>query len=115
MKQILSWIKNQYGTVVVTKEENGTFKRHNFPLGKSDAEVRATVMGDPVPLAEAKPIEPPAGRKPEKTIPEPPVVPKERITRQQMIDALEAAGVTDYDSRSRESLTAAYNKLKGGA
>jgi hypothetical protein len=114
MKKILSWSKNQYGTAVVTKEEDGTFKRHNFQLGKSDADIRAIVMGEPIPVTETKPVEPPAKRKQEKTIPEPPVVTKERITRQQMIDALDAAGVTDYDSRSRESLTMAFNALKKG-
>jgi hypothetical protein len=72
-------------------------------------------MGEPLPAAKAPQIEPIAKRKPEKTIPEPPVVTKERITRQQMIAALDAAGVTDYDSRSRESLTMAFNALKKGA
>ena len=114
MKQILSWSKNQYGTAVVTKEEDGTFKRHDFPLGKSNAEIRAAVMGDPIPVAEVKPVEPSAKRKPEKTIPEPPIVAKARITRQDMINALDSAGVTDYDSRNRESLTTAYNRLKSG-
>ena len=114
MRKILSWSKNQYGTAVVTKEEDGTFKRHNFPLGKNDAEIRAIVMGEAIPVTETKPVEPPAKRKPERTIPEPPVVTKERITRQQMIDALDAAGVTDYDSRNRESLTMAFNALKKG-
>lgn len=114
MKKILSWSKNQYGTAVVTKEDDGTFKRHDFPLGKSDAEIRAIIMGEPLPVAKAPQIEPPK-RKPEKTIPEPPVVTKERITRQQMIAALDAAGVTDYDSRSRESLTMAFNAIKKGA
>lgn len=98
-------------SVTVAFKDNGKIDSKVF-RNMTDAEVKAELLGTPKP--EIKPVDAPKKKEPEKTIPEPPVVPKERVTRQQMIDALEAAGVTDYDSRNRESLTAAYNKLKGG-
>lgn len=95
--------------VTVAFENNGKIDSKVF-RNMTDAEVKAELLGTPKP--EVKPIEEPKKKEPEKTIPEPPVIPKERITRRNMIAALEAAGVTDYDSRNRESLTTAYNTLK---
>ena len=48
------------------------------------------------------------------TVPTPVTVPKNRASRQDMIAALKAAGVTGVNVNNRNALEAAYAKLQGG-
>jgi hypothetical protein len=111
--KILSYIRGAFAVVVGLKDASGNIISRKFPKTMSDAEIKSVLCGTPIP--EKAPALPGVPEKAEeKSVPEPPFIPKERVTRQQMIDALEAAGVTGYDSRSRESLTAAYRQLQKG-
>ncbi len=111
--KILSYIRGASVVEVGMKDDDGKISVRRFPKSMSDAEINAVLNGGTLPEQKTENLSG-KNKEPEKTIPDPPYIPKERISRQQMIDALEAAGITDYDSRNRESLTAAYNKLKSG-
>ena len=107
---ILSFVRSAHSIDVVFLDRNKKIQQLVFPKTMSDIEIRAMVTGQELPTVnepkkeEIKPVK-------LATVPEPPVVQKNRVTRSQMINALEQAGITDYNPNNRESLTAAYDKL----
>lgn len=107
--KIITFVRSADVVTVVYADDAGKIVSRHFPKTLTDAAILAEVRGEPAP---AEPAKVPEKREPVKTIPEPPAIPKERITRQQMIDALAAAGITGVDTCNRESLTAAYAALK---
>jgi hypothetical protein len=106
--KIITFVRSADVVTVVYSDAGKIVSRH-FPKTLTDAAILAELRGEPAP---AEPAKAPAKREPVKTIPEPPAIPKERMTRQQMIEALAAAGITGVDTCNRESLTAAYAALK---
>jgi hypothetical protein len=113
MKAILSHIRTAH-TVEVVFDNDGKLEQRIYPKSITDAEIKADIYGEAIPSEPPQKQENNKTAAPVKTIPEPIVVDKHRPSRQQMIDALEFAGVTDYDPTSRESLTAAFEALKKG-
>lgn len=107
--KIITFVRSADVVTVVCANDTGKIVSRHFSKTLSDAAILAEVRGEPAP---AEPAKVPEKREPVKTIPEPPAIPKERITRQQMIDTLAAAGITGVDTCNRESLTAAYAALK---
>ena len=107
---ILSFIRAAHSIDVVILDEKGEIQQLVFPKTMSDIEIKAAIFKEQIPQKQEEKAEP---IKPVKvaTVPEPPVVQKNRVTRSQMINALEQAGITDYNPNNRESLTAAYDKL----
>jgi hypothetical protein len=112
--KIISYIRGASVVEVGIKDDDGKISVRRFPKTMSDDDIRAVLNGKLISHKNEQPEQNQKKMPEAPTVPEPPVIPKERVSRQQMIDALEAAGVTDYDSRNRESLTAAYNRLKSG-
>ena len=107
--KIITFVRSADVVTVVYSDDAGKIVSRHFSKTLTDAAILAEVRGEPAP---SEPAKAPEKRDPAKTIPEPPAIPKERITRQQMIDALTAAGITGVDTCNRESLTAAYAALK---
>lgn len=113
--KILSYIRNASAVAVIVKGEDGKIWSKTFSKERSDADIKAEILGLPPPPVsvsgeKVKKCEPPA-----KTVPEPPVVLRERVTRQEMIDTLERAKITDYDPSRFFSLKSRYEEyLRSG-
>lgn len=113
--KIITWSRNALGHDVVYLNAENKLTRRQFPASLTDEEVRAEVLNLPKPEKKVDAVPPAAKTKePAKTIPEPPATPKSRVSRQNMIDALEAAGVTNYEPNNFGKLKAAYEALKKG-
>lgn len=112
MPKILSFVRAAAAVEVVIKESDGKIALRKFPKMLTDAQIRARILGEVLPDDPPKKDVPEKVKAPVKTIPDPPPVVRERVTRQQMMDALEAAKVTDYDPTNPQSLRAAYDALK---
>ena len=112
--KIITWSRNALGHDVVYLDTENKLTRRQFPASLTDEEVRAAVLGMPKPEKKTDAIPPAKPKEPAKTLPEPPATPKSRVSRQDMIDALEAAGVTDYEPNNFGKLKAAYEALKKG-
>lgn len=112
--KIITWSRNALGHDVVYLDAENKLTRRQFPASLTDEEVRAEVLNLPKPEKKTDAIPPAKPKEPAKTIPEPPATPKSRVSRQDMIDALEAAGVTDYEPNNFGKLKAAYEALKKG-
>jgi hypothetical protein len=65
-------------------------------------------------MIEEKAVKQAELEKAKQTIPTPPVVAKNRASRQDMINALRAAGITGVNVANRNALETAYAKLQGG-
>lgn len=113
MPEIMSFVRAAAAVEVVIKERDGKIALRKFPKTFTDTQIRARIMGEVLPDPPEKEA-PEKVKAPVKTIPDPPPVVRERVTRQQMMDALEAAKVTDYDPTNPQSLRAAYDALKAG-
>jgi hypothetical protein len=111
MPKIMSFVRAATAVEVVTKERDGKIALRKFPKTLTDAQIRAHILGEVLPEVPRKDV-PEKAKAPVKTVPDPVLVVKERVTRQQMIDALEAANVTDYDPMNPQSLRSAYDALK---
>ena len=112
--KIITWSRNALGHDVVYLDAENKLTRRQFPSSLTDEEVRAAVLGMPKPEKKVAAVPLSKTKEPAKTIPEPPATPKSRVSRQDMIDALEAAGVTDYEPNNFGKLKAAYEALKKG-
>ena len=112
--KIITWSRNALGHDVVYLDAENKLTRRQFPASLTDEEVRAEVLGMPKPEKKTDANPPAKPKEPAKTIPEPPATPKSRVSRQDMIDAVEAAGVTDYGPNNFGKLKAAYEALKKG-
>ena len=112
--KIITWSRNALGHDVVYLNAENKLTRRQFPSSLTDEEVRAEVLKLPKPEKKTAAVPLSKPKEPAKTIPEPPATPKSRVSRQDMIDALEAAGVTDYEPNNFGKLKAAYEALKKG-
>lgn len=112
--KIITWSRNALGHDVVYLDAENKLTRRHFPASLTDEEVRAAVLNLPKPEKKTDATPPAKAKEPTKTIPEPPATPKSRVSRQDMIDALEAAGVTDYEPNNFGKLKAAYEALRKG-
>ncbi len=112
--KIITWSRNALGHDVVYLDAGNKLTRRQFPASLTDEEVRAAVLNLPKPEKKTDAVPAAKPKEPAKTIPEPPATPKSRVSRQDMIDALEAAGVTDYEPNNFGKLKAAYEALKKG-
>ena len=101
---------------------NGKITELRFLKDRTDREIRNIVLDTKTPpllnedniMAEEKAAEQAELEKTKQTIPTPPVVAKNRATRQDMINALRAAGITGVNVANRNALETAYAKLQGG-
>lgn len=111
--EILSIIRAAHAVEVVYMDDKGKIVQKDFPKSMNTADIKAVISGSELPIKKEDAKEP---EKPIKvqTVPEPPVATKNRITRAQMIEALERAGVVDYNPNNRESLTSAFESLRKG-
>lgn len=112
--KIITWSRNALGHDVVYLDAENKLTRRQFPSSLTDEEVRAKVLNLPKSEKKTDAAPPSKPKEPAKTIPEPPATPKSRVSRQDMIDALEAAGVTGYEPNNFGKLKAAYEALKKG-
>lgn len=110
--RIISLIRGALHVDVVAQLD-GKVKSLRFLKNHSDDEIRDIVLGKHTP-ENTPPAEPSAGADNQPTVPPPENTPKNRVSRQDMIDALKKAGVTDYQPNNRESLEKAYFALVGG-
>lgn len=112
--KIITWSRNALGHDVVYLNAENKLTRRQFPASLTDEEVRAAVLGMPKPEKKTAAAPASKSKEPAKTIPEPMATPKSRVSRQDMIDALESAGVTNYEPNNFSKLKAAYEALKKG-
>ena len=115
--RIISLIRGARYVDVVARV-NGKIQELRFIKDYSDNEIRDIVLGTKQIPSEAEGNEAPPADKdasansPEhQTVPTPPVINKDRVTRQDMINALKAAGVVDIQANNRNALEKAYNDL----
>lgn len=113
--RIISLIRGARYVDVVARV-NGKIQELRFIKDYSDNEIRDIVLGTkqiPSEGNEAPPADKDASaNSPEQqTVPTPPVINKDRVTRQDMINALKAAGVVDIQANNRNALEKAYNDL----
>lgn len=116
MKRIVRYVRTGSGVSVATIDGSKKVEVYEFAANQSDEAIKAAVLGKgntvPVPSPQkADNRNEKAVSVEKKTIPEHSAVPKDRVTRQQMIDALAKAGVTDINVNSFFALRSAYNKL----
>ena len=98
---------------VAYQDETGAFNSRQFSGTLTDAEIKAELLGLPKPEKEkSKENSKIVSADKKKTIPDPPIVPRNRITRQDMISVLEKAGIKNYDPNNYGKLKAAYNELQ---
>lgn len=115
--RIISLIRGALHVDVVAQLD-GKVQSLRFLKNHTDDEIRNIVLGKNTP-EETPPENTPnadqsAGADNQQTVPPPENTPKNRVSRQDMIDALQKAGVTDYQPNNRESLEKAYFALVGG-
>lgn len=115
--RIISLIRGALHVDVVAQLD-GKVKSLRFLKNHSDDEIRDIVLGkhipEDTPSENTPPAEPSAGADNQPTVPPPENTPKNRVSRQDMIEKLKKAGVTDYQANNRESLEKAYFALVGG-
>ena len=113
--KILSYIRNASAVAVIVKDDDGKVLSKTFSKERSDADIKAEILGLPSPPAPVSEESAKKEQPPVKTIPEPPIVRRERVTRQEMIDALEKAKINDYDPSRFFSLKSRYDEyLRSG-
>lgn len=117
--RIISMVRGAFYVDVVARLD-GKVKVMKFLKDHTDREIRDMVLDTKTPpllgenaIEEAKKAE--TQEAPKQTVPTPPVVVKNRASRQDMIAALKAAGVAGVNVSNRNALEAAYAKLQGGA
>ena len=112
--RIISMVRGALYVDVVARV-GGKIQEFRFLKNQSDREIRDIVLDtQTLPLlgenntqignADKKTTESP-------TVPTPPIVPKDRASRQDMIAALKAAGVPNIPVNNRNALEGAYNDL----
>lgn len=116
--KIISMVRGALYVDVVARLD-GKVKVLKFLKDHSDREIRDMVLDTQTPpllgenaIEEAKKAE--AQEVPQQTIPAPKAMPKNRASRQDMIAALKAAGVTNVNVSNRNALEAAYAELQKG-
>ena len=115
--RIISLIRGALHVDVVAQLD-GKVQSLRFLKNHTDDEIRNIVLGKNTP-EETPPENTPnadqsAGADNQQTVPPPENTPKNRVSRQDMIDTLKKAGVTDFQANNRESLEKAYFALVGG-
>lgn len=97
--------ENDFVTVVLA-DGNGNIKVRKFPKYMTDDEIKKSLSGEVIPVKEAV-------TEPEKvnTVPTPQATVRPRISRDQMIAALELAGVK-IDFNDPVKLKSAYKELQ---
>lgn len=115
--RIISLIRGALHVDVVAQLD-GKVQSLRFLKKHTDDEIRNIVLGKNTP-EETPPENTPnadqsAGADNQQTVPPPENTPKNRVSRQDMIDTLKKAGVTDFQANNRESLEKAYFALVGG-
>lgn len=101
---------------------NGKITELRFLKDRTDREIRNIVLDTQTPpllgenniMVEEQATQQAELKKADKTVPTPPVVAKNRASRQDMINALRAAGVTGVNVANRNALETAYAQLQGG-
>jgi hypothetical protein len=117
--RIISMIRGAFYVDVVARV-GGKIQELRFLKNYTDREIRDMVLDTQTPpLIGENSIENPKAAEEQaqviqQTVPQPPIVPKDRVTRQEMVAALKAAGVANIPINNRNALEAAYAKLQGG-
>ena len=123
--RIISMIRGAVYVDVVARVD-GKIKELRFLKDHTDREIRDMIFDTKTPpllgedsiMAERKAKEQAAAaaaaEKQQQTVPTPPPVDKPRATRQDMINALRAAGVVGVNVNNRNALEAAYAALQSG-
>lgn len=123
--RIISMIRGAVYVDVVARV-GGKIKEMRFLKDYTDREIRDMVfdtktmplLGEDSITAERKAKEQAIvaaiAEKQQQTVPQPPIVPKDRASRQDMINALRAAGITGVNVNNRNALEAAYAALQSG-
>lgn len=105
--EIKKLIRENDRVMVVFADDSGTLAIRYFPKTLTNEEIKADICGTPAPAAA--PVE---EKEPEKavTIPPPPVVNRQRVSRDQMVAAVTAAKI-NVDINDPAKLKAAYRNL----
>lgn len=119
--RIISLVRGAIYVDVVARID-GKITELRFLKDYTDREIRNMVFDTQTPpllgedsiMAEEKAVKQAELEKAKQTIPAPPVVAKNRASRQDMINALRAAGITGVNVANRNALETAYAKLQGG-
>jgi hypothetical protein len=119
--RIISLVRGAIYVDVVARID-GKITELRFLKDHTDREIRNMVfdtqtpplLGDDSIMIEEKAVKQAELEKAKQTIPTPPVVAKNRASRQDMINALRAAGITGVNVANRNALETAYAKLQGG-
>lgn len=113
--RIISMVRGAFYVDVVARID-GQIKVLKYSKEHTDREIRDMVLDTKTPplLGEDSIAKAAAAEAPKQTVPTPPVVAKNRASRQDMIAALKAAGITGVNINSRNALEAAYNSLQKG-
>ena len=123
--RIISMVRGAVYVDVVVRVD-GRIKELRFLKDRTDREIRDMVFGIKTPpllgedsiMAERRAREQAAAaaaaEKQQQTIPTPPVADKPRVTRQDMINALRAAGIVGVNVNNRNALESAYAALQSG-
>lgn len=123
--RIISMIRGALYVDVVARV-GGKIKEMRFLKDYTDRQIRDMVFDTKTPpllgedsiMAERKVKEQAAAaataEKQQQTVPQPPIVPKDRASRQDMINALRAAGIVGVNVNNRNALEAAYAALQSG-
>jgi hypothetical protein len=110
--RIISMIRGAVYVDVVARID-GKIKELPFVKDYNDREIRDMVFDTKTPplLGEDNAEKQQAEETPKATVPTPPVVPKDRATRQDMINALKGAGIVNIPVNNRNALERAYSEL----
>lgn len=110
--RIISIIRGAVYVDVVARID-GKIKELRFVKDYNDREIRDMVFDTKTPplLGEDNGEKQQAEETPKATVPTPPVVPKDRATRQDMINALKGAGIVNIPVNNRNALERAYSEL----
>lgn len=120
--RIISMIRGAVYVDVVARV-GGKIQELRFLKDYTDREIRDMVFDTKTPpllgedsiMAERKAKEQAivaaTAEKQQQTVPTPPIVPKDRASRQDMINALRAAGIVGVNVNNRNALEKAYNDL----
>ena len=119
--RIISLVRGAIYVDVVARI-GGKITELRFLKDHTDREIRDMVfdtktpplLGEDIIMADEKAAEQAKLEKAQQTVPTPPVVAKNRASRQDMINALRAAGITGVNVANRNALETAYAKLQGG-
>lgn len=104
--KIWHWGRNGRICHIVYQESEGTMQTRDFPAKLSDEAIMTELTGAPAssaaitPPVQAAGAEPAAGQ---------PVQAGRKCKRSQMIAALDAAGIRDYDQSKLQSVKTAYD------